>query len=55
MRTENAGRSKPLDEEALKDQGIKRLKEKVCEIVIDLHISKEAIKSAPSSPQMPDA
>jgi transposase-like protein len=41
---ENALRSKPLDEEALKDAEIKRLKQKVGELVMDLDILKEAAK-----------
>jgi transposase-like protein len=35
---ENALRSKPLDDEALKEQEIKRLKQKVGELVMDLDI-----------------
>ena len=41
---ENALRSKPLDEEALKDAEIKRLKQKVGELVMDMDILKEAAK-----------
>ena len=41
---ENALRSKPLDEEALKDAEIKRLKQKVGELVMDMDILKEATK-----------
>jgi len=41
---ENALRSKPLDEEALKDAQIKRLKQKVGELVMDIDILKEAAK-----------
>jgi transposase-like protein len=41
---ENALRSKPLDEEALKDAQIKRLKQKVGELVMDMDILKEAAK-----------
>ena len=40
---ENALRSKPLDEEALKDAEIKRLKQKVGELVMDLDILKEGV------------
>jgi transposase-like protein len=51
---ENALRSKPLDEEALKDHEIKRLKQKVGELVMDLDILKEATKGNPSWRQMSD-
>lgn len=51
---ENALRSKPLDEEALKEQEIKRLKQKVGELVMDLDILKEAVKTNPFGRQMFD-
>jgi transposase-like protein len=54
---ENALRSKPLDEEALKDAEIKRLKQKVGELVMDMDILKEAAKPYlpnPSPRQMSD-
>jgi len=41
---DNALRSKPLDEEAQKDAEIKRLKQKVGELVMDMDILKEAAK-----------
>ena len=41
---ENALRSRPRDEEALKDEQIKRLKQKVGELVLDIDILKEANK-----------
>lgn len=41
---ENALRSKPRAEEALKDEQIKRLKQKVGELVLDIDILKEAQK-----------
>jgi len=44
---ENALRSKPKDEEALRDEQIKRLKQKVGELVLDLDILKEANKLRP--------
>jgi len=44
---ENALRSKHLDEEALKDEQIKRLKQKVGELVLDMDILKEAMKGRP--------
>ena len=39
---ENALRSRPKDEEALKDEQIKKLKQKVGELVLDIDILKEA-------------
>jgi transposase-like protein len=44
---ENALRSKPKDDEALKDEQIKRLKQKVGELVLDMDILKEANKLRP--------
>jgi len=41
---ENALRSKPRDEEGLKDEEIKRLKQKVGELVMDTDILKAAIE-----------
>src|SRR3712207_6308099 len=52
---ENALRSRPLDDEAQKDREIKRLQQKVGELVMDLDIVKEAIKGHPSLRQMRDA
>jgi transposase-like protein len=51
---ENALRSRPLDDEALKDQEIKRLQRKVGELVMDIDILKEASKTNPSQRQMRD-
>lgn len=51
---ENALRSRPLDDEALKDQEIKRLQRKVGELVMDIDILKEASKPTPSQRQMRD-
>src|SRR5438105_15953025 len=45
---ENALRSRPLDDEAQKDHEIKRLKQKVGELVMDIDILKEATKGHPS-------
>jgi transposase-like protein len=47
LAAENALRSKPKDEEALKDEQIKRLKQKVGELVLDMDILKEAMKGRP--------
>jgi hypothetical protein len=46
-------RSKPLDDEALKDAEIKRLKQKVGELVMDIDILKEASKGHPTLRQTP--
>ena len=48
---ENALRSRPKDEESAKDQEIKKLKEKVGELVIDLDIIREAVKNRPFDPR----
>jgi transposase-like protein len=45
---ENGLRSKPLDDEALKEAQIKRLKQKVGELVMDIDILKEAAKGHPT-------
>ncbi len=52
---ENALRSRPADEEAQKDREIKRLKQKVGELIMDVDILKEATKGHPSLRQMRDA
>jgi transposase-like protein len=44
---ENALRSRPNDEEALRDEAIKKLKQKVGELVLDNDILKEALKGRP--------
>ena len=44
---ENALRSRPRDDDALKDEQIKRLKQKVGELVLDLDILQEATKGRP--------
>ena len=43
---ENSLRSRPKDDEALKDEQIKKLKQKVGELVIDIDILKEGLKIA---------
>ncbi len=47
LAAENALRSRPKDEEALKDQQIKQLKQKVGELVMDIDILKEAMNDRP--------
>ena len=49
---ENALRSRPADEDGQKDREIKRLKQKVGELVMDLDIVKEATTGHPSLRQM---
>ncbi len=51
---ENALRSRPTDEDGQKDREIKRLKQKVGELVMDVDILKEATKGHPSLRQMRD-
>src|SRR5688572_5882571 len=51
---ENALRSRPLGDEAQKEQELKRLKQQVGELVMELDIVKEAIKGHPSLRQMRD-
>ena len=48
---ENGLRSKPLDDEALQAAQIKRLKQKVGELVMDIDILKEAAKGHPTMRQ----
>lgn len=51
---ENALRSRPLNEEEMKDREIKRLKQKVGDLVMDIDILKEAQRSRPTLRQMLD-
>ena len=44
---ENALRARPKDEEALKDEQIKKLKQKVGELVLDNDHLREALKRSP--------
>lgn len=50
LAAENALRARPKDDEALKDEQIKKLKQKVGELVLDLDILREAMKGRPSDP-----
>lgn len=50
LAAENALRSRPKDEEALKDEQIKKLKQKVGKLVLDMDILREAMKGRPSDP-----
>ena len=52
---ENALRARPKDDEALKDEQIKKLKQKIGELVIDIDILKEAQKPyLPTTPGTSD-
>jgi hypothetical protein len=51
---ENALRARPKDEDALKDEDIKKLKQKIGELVLDLDILKEATKNRPFPPRTSD-
>ncbi len=42
----NALRSRPRDEDALKDEQIRRLKQKVGELILDVDALKEALRNA---------
>lgn len=44
---ENAIRSRPKDEEALKEEQIKKLKQKIGELVLDNDILREALRPYP--------
>ena len=50
LAAENGLRSRPKDEDALKDEQIKRLKQKVGELVLDLDILRTADRLRPSDP-----
>jgi transposase-like protein len=47
---ENALRTRPKDEEALKDEQIKKLERKVGQLVMDIDILKAAQKIRPTTP-----
>jgi transposase-like protein len=51
---ENALRSRPVDEEEVKDREIKRLKQKIGDLVMDIDLLKEAQRGRPTMRQMPD-
>ena len=50
LAAENALRARPKDEEALKDEQIKKLKQKIGDLVMDIDILKEAVKRHPPMP-----
>ena len=47
---ENALRARPKDDDALKDERIKKFERKIGELVLDLDILREASKGRPSDP-----
>ncbi len=47
---ENALRSRPKDEEALQEEQIKKLKQKIGDLVMDIDILREAAKRHPPTP-----
>ena len=51
---ENGLRSRPRDEEGLKDEQIKQLKQKVGELVLDIDVLKEAMRGRPFGPRTSD-
>ena len=51
---ENSLRSRPKDEEALKEEQIKKLQRKIGELVMDIDILKEANKTRSTKPGMSD-
>ena len=51
---ENALQSRPKDDEALKDEQIKKLKQKVGELVLETDVLREALKPYPLPRGTPD-
>ena len=54
LAAENALRSRPKDKEALEEEQIKRLKQKIGELVLDIDILKETMKGRPFEPKTSD-
>lgn len=52
---ENALRTRPRDEEALKEEQIKKLKQKIGDLVLDNDILREALKPYPLARKTSDA
>ena len=55
VRAENALRSRPKDEDAVKDEQIKKLKQKIGDLVLDNDILREALKPYPLDRKTSDA
>ena len=51
---ENALRARPRDDEALREEQIKKLKQKIGDLVMDIDILKEAAKRHPPMPGAPE-
>jgi hypothetical protein len=51
---ENALRARPKDEEALREEQIKKLKQKIGKMVMDINILREAAKRHPPMPGTPE-
>jgi hypothetical protein len=47
---ENALRARPKDDEALREEQIKKLKQKICDLVMNIDILREAAKRHPPTP-----
>jgi len=52
---ENGLRRRPKDEEALKDEQIKKLQQKIGELVVENDVLREAMKPYPLAREMSDA
>ena len=50
LAAENALRARPKDEEALHEEQIKKLKQKIGDLVMDIDILREAAKRHPQTP-----
>lgn len=55
MGAENALRSRPKDDEALKDEQIKKLKQKIEDLVLETDVLREALKPYPLDRKTSDA
>jgi transposase-like protein len=55
MGAENALRTRPKDEEALKEEQIKKLKQKIGDLVVDNDLLREALKPYPLARGTSDA
>ena len=54
LAAENGLRSRPKDDEALKDERIKKLTQKIGELVLDTDVLKEALKPYPLASRTSD-
>ena len=55
QQAENALRSRPRDEEAVKDEQIKKLKQKIGDLVLEHDMLREALKPYPLDRKTSDA